>query len=303
MTTQNTPKNSMADKAVLATLKITQWSARRHDKSVSAEVAAQKGATKKAGKYHKALINAESLEDVNSAASDARAALNSLTLPWASEGVRILPAAAFDRFESNMDRCAARFDSAVAAFLADYPERVEQARRNLGELFDATDYPSPKDLANAFKMERRIFPFPESSDFRVEISDSQRDRIRAEIADEQRHTLQNAARDLWDRVYKPVAHMAEKLAAYEKTDDGKTKGVFRDTLVSNVADIAELLPALNLTADPRLDEMASRIKSRLANATAQQLRENDGLRVQVAADAQEMAETMAGWLDGAEGSA
>lgn len=293
-----TDSTSMSDKAMLATLTVRLWSASKHDKKVSAEVTEQKGATKKAGRFHKSLIAAEALDEVRSIAAEARTTMYSLTLPWASEGVRILPAPAFGRFEDAMAARKQTFDQRVAEFLGEYPERVEQARNDLGELFDASDYPTEHELARAFNFERRIWPFPETNDFRVAIGDDERRRIRTEIAAEQQKTLHRAALDLWNRAYEPVQKMAEKLAAYERGPDGKAVGIFRDTLVSNVAEIAELLPALNLAADPRLDEMAARIKSRLAQYTAQQLREDDGARAQVADEAARIGEEMRGWMEG-----
>jgi hypothetical protein len=60
---------------------------------------------------------------------------------------------------------------------------------------------------------------------------------------------------------------------------------FHGSLVTNVLDLVEILPRLNVNADADLNRFAEQIKQRLCNYSAHDLKKNDLLRVTTAADA------------------
>jgi hypothetical protein len=60
---------------------------------------------------------------------------------------------------------------------------------------------------------------------------------------------------------------------------------FHGSLVTNVLDLVEILPRLNVRGDADLNRFAEHIKQRLCNYSAQDLKKNDLLRVTTAADA------------------
>jgi hypothetical protein len=63
---------------------------------------------------------------------------------------------------------------------------------------------------------------------------------------------------------------------------------FHATLVTNVFDLVELLPRLNVNGDPDLNRFAEQIKQRLCGFTAQDLKKRDLLRMATATDAAEI---------------
>ena len=60
---------------------------------------------------------------------------------------------------------------------------------------------------------------------------------------------------------------------------------FHASLVSNVLDLVNLLPQLNVGEDPELSRFAGEIRSKLCGFTARDLKTNDVLRVATANDA------------------
>lgn len=72
--------------------------------------------------------------------------------------------------------------------------------------------------------------------------------------------IQDAVSETWKRLIEPVQAMAEKLS--------QPDAIFRDSLVSNVREMVELVPMLNLTNDRRLTEAARLIQTQLANFDA-----------------------------------
>jgi hypothetical protein len=91
--------------------------------------------------------------------------------------------------------------------------------------------------------------------------------------------LPSAMRDVWARIGDDVGHMADKLASYSVTSEGKvTTGIFRDSMVENVRDLVERLPALNLTNDRKLNELYIKMRDRLCAYDAESLRLDGTLR-------------------------
>ena len=63
---------SLSSRAMLCSLSISMWSARKHDPEASQEIAQRHGAQADAGRYHKVLLPKEALAEVQKIVSDAR---------------------------------------------------------------------------------------------------------------------------------------------------------------------------------------------------------------------------------------
>jgi len=59
MTSFPTPEPSLSSRAMLCSLSISMWSARKHDPEASEEIAQRHGAQADAGRYHKVLLPKE----------------------------------------------------------------------------------------------------------------------------------------------------------------------------------------------------------------------------------------------------
>ena len=285
--TQPVAVNMLATRAMLASVRISVWTARKVDKKVSAETNAANYASADAGRYNKALLAKEALAAVTTAASTARLAHYSKTLPWMDDGARILPAAAFDKYTADLRAIRFQFETAVAEFVSNYSNYVADARRRLGDMYHAEEYPEPAQIEAKFKFETRILPMPDATDFRVDIGDNIAAQIRADISRDTHIALESAQRDVWNRIAGVVGHMVEKLGEYKPaTRKGdKVIGIFRDSLVENIRELVEILPALNLTADPYLTDVIARLARELCANDADTLRESDHIRETTAANA------------------
>lgn len=258
---------SIADRAMLVSLNITGWSARRTDKKVNAEVADKHNLKSKVGNYNKSLLpNCAAFDNVTSMAGALRNTLYHYTLPWMDNGTRILLAAGYELFAQAVKAKTEEYDRAVNAFLAEYPAHVEQARQDLNGLFDPADYPTVDALRGKFKATLKTFPMPDSQDFRVSLSSEAVSLIRESIEESVKSACEDASRDAWTRVGKALAAMQERLT--ERLKDPKT--VYRDTLFSNIAELVEILPALNITEDPALTKIAADIKAQILRGDTNQ---------------------------------
>lgn len=273
------------------------WSARKLDRRVTEQVAADHGAASDAGRYNKALLAKDALAGVVTAANAARSLHYARTLPWLDDGARILPAAAYSDFAPRMARIRDEFLAAVDSFVSAYPSYVADARVRLNGMFNAADYPEPAEIRDRFGFDVRVFPVPDARDFRVQIGDAAADAIREEVERCTREALESAMRDAWQRVAESVGRMAERLRAYKPGADGsRAEGIFRDSLVENVRDLAGILPGLNLTGNPDLARVAERMARELAAHDAADLRESDVLRKATAESAESILADVAAYM-------
>ncbi len=287
----------LTDRAMLASLTITQWSARKHDKRVSDQVARDHDASVDAGRYHKTLVAKEALKEIASVANEARGHHYTNTLPWADNGARILPAANYWDYTQEQRALKERFLGAVTRFCEGYPHYMVEAQTRLKRLFRADDYPLPEELSTKFHYEVAFAPLPAAEDFRVSLGEVEEARIRADIEQRLAEATQAAMRDLWERIYSAVSHLRDRLDLYEVHPvSGNVQNPFRDSLVGNLRDLAELLPKLNVTGDPALDAMRHRLAESLCAHNAQALREDDALREKTARTAEDILADMAGYV-------
>lgn len=273
----------LSEKAMLSHVRVSAWSARRIDRKVTDEVNESHGAANDAGRFNKLLVDKSALSGITAAVSKARTFHYSRTLPWQDDGARLLPAAAFVDYMAQMRTIRAQFDKAVSEFIDGYAKHVDDARSRLGNMFKPEDYPSADDIRDRFAFDTIINPVPAGDDFRVSLGDAQAALIRAEIEARAEAQLTDAMRDVYGRVADVCGRMADKLRSYQPGNDNKkAEGIFRDSLVENVRELAGILPALNITADPKLSAIAERMRKELARHDAEALREDDALRNEVA---------------------
>jgi len=135
---------------------------------------------------------------------------------------------------------------------------------------------------------------PSTSDFRVNLADDEIAVVRRNAEEALRATVNDAVRDLLDRLREPVAHMATRLRLFRRSNGGKVQHPFRDSLVDNVRAIVALAPTLNLMDDPRIAELCVDIDRHLTAHDAEKLRTSPRLRESVANEADAILRRMAG---------
>lgn len=278
----------LSQKAILASIRISQWSARKVDKKATDEVHAHNHADPQSGRYNKLLIAREGLQNVQQVAGEARAFHYSMTQPWLDDGARLLPSALFIAYANRIRDIKADFHRAADAFTSEYPAYVEDSKVRLGKLFRAADYPDPAHIRETFEFDSKILPCPDADDFRVDLAEEHAADIRADVEVRLKQALEDAIRDSLDRVIETVGHMATKLRTYRPARDlgDRTEGAFRNSLVDNVRELARLLPAFNLTGDPILTGISDRITAELCSFDAEDLRADQITRDLIAARAE-----------------
>jgi hypothetical protein len=274
----------LSRKAVLVSVNISQWTARKLDRKVTAETNRKYHATEDAGRYNKRLLAVEQLAEVSALVSKARHLHYRMTRPWADDGPRILANMLFAKFSDEFRVLKRDFNAAADRFARAYPGFVEDRKRALNGMFNAADYPTPSEIRSKFNLDLVVLPFPDAEDFRADLDDDTIADLKRDLQETSKQVASRAMTTTAQQVIETVGHMATKLKEYKSGEPGEH--IFRDSLVNNVRELADLLPAFNLTEDPKLTAITKRIVKELCAEDAAVLRANDDVRkaVQKSAD-------------------
>jgi hypothetical protein len=239
-----THTNDMHTRAMLVTLNISSWTARKYDKKVSKEVADSHNADLSAGRYNKHLLpttaditkqqlkaagkkakvveSPNSYKDLMQHIGEIRAWHYENTLPWADDGKRVLTIANYYPYMDGMRKKQHQFDTLLDAFVRDYPVLKAEAQRILNGMFNSADY--PETVRERFDFAFRIDPVPAGGDWRVELSDEEIKVLAASTEARAREAFENAQADAVKRLYEVVANIHNRLSTEEQCDKCKGKG-------------------------------------------------------------------------------
>jgi hypothetical protein len=272
-------------RAMLLSLSFSKWSARKHDKQVSQEVANTHGLSDvNLGAYRKQLIAKEALDEINALDSQARTVWIKYTSAGRKEGERILSNMFYTPCTTELRTIQAEREIAVQKFKSNFIQFKEDQKKKLNGLFREEDYPTLQELDDKFDMLIDIQPMPDAAEFVVAgIVDEEVKRIEAARAEQSKKMVADAMRETCTRLLETITGtekkpgLIQKLAKFEKLGSS-VKHPFRDTAISNIKDMLDLLPGLNLTNDPKINDIADRIRKELVSLSCEDLRNDDTLR-------------------------
>jgi hypothetical protein len=239
---------SIMNNALLATFNSAQWPIARQDKRLSNQVSK----SQKTGRYvkNRLLTNDPAWRAICQARDMARAVHYAYTLPW-QEGVRLVNPLALEEYQEAMASAEGIYWQAVDGFIRDLDRMKREyymhlQDQGLGKHFNEADY---ADLCrDSFDFQVSLQPMAHDAQF-----DSMADIIGAEKAQELAEALITkqseqwtaATKDVWDRVYKALRHASDKLHHGQR---------LHDSVMDNLQELTDLLPLLNVTNDPDLEQ-------------------------------------------------
>ena len=282
--------------AMLVGLHIAAWSGRLYDREASDHVAVAHEASASAGRYNKRLLPKAAFAALTATMSEARTRHYANSLPWDDKGARLLTVANYEHYTELMDDLRERVVRQRARFIEDYDEYVDQARLDLGRLFRIEDYPSKEALQGKFAIRYRIAPVPDADHFIAKLASDDTERVKRDIERHIEAQLHDAVGDLYRRLGEAVERVSERL---QEDPEGKPL-VFRNSMISNIRDLVDVVPRLNIFGDDELARLCQQVKDRIASVEPDALRPSKtfdpAARAQVKRDADEFMEKFAGYF-------
>lgn len=199
----------------------------------------------------------------------------SMSLPYPEPGIRLIRQDKIDGFDAQMNEFKDELDEAVRQLDEHYAELQSAARDQLGSLYNPTDY--PESLSGMFQV-NWDFPSVDPPDYlrqlNPEIYRQECERVAARFDE----AVRLAEQAFMDELQQLVAHLSERLSGQT---DGKPK-VFRDSAVNNLTEFFDRFRSLNVRSNEQLDSLVSQCQQVIQGVEPQRLRDDGGLRKQVA---------------------
>lgn len=282
---------SLHDRAMLAYITVSCWSARKLDRKATSKVTKDNSATADAGRFNKHLLASadESLRALTKLGGQARRYLEANSLPWDDAGNRLLSNEKMIEVVTELTNLERQFDDLADKFTEEYPVLRAQALANLGDLANDEDYPQPDIVRQKFAMRMSLSPLPEGfGDARTGLQPQQVQALQTHFEARMRTQFNVALESAWRRLLENVTHFADRLTP---DDEGKRK-IFRDSMVTNARETCALLRTLNVFDEPTLDAVRMEVENHICLFDAEQLRDNDQLAKTVHGKAVDLAARM-----------
>lgn len=198
-----------------------------------------------------------------------------MSLPYPETGVRLIRQDSIDEFARRLNGFKSELEEAVVDLGEHYDELMTAARRRLGSLYSAADYPA--SLRGMFAVDWE-FPSVEPPEYlrrlNPELYEQECERVRSRF-DEAVRLAETAFIDEFAQL---VSHLCERLSGER---DGRQK-VFRNSAVDNLTQFFERFRSLNVGTNAELDRLVDQAQQIVGGVRPQNLRDNSSLRQQVA---------------------
>ena len=234
--------------ALLATFNTSMWSIARQDKRLTQHAVRDiENGGRKVGRFVKNRIDPseQAWRNICRARDAARAVHYAYTLPW-QEGLRLVNPVALEEYEDRMKEAENAFWKAVEHFMTVADSLINDARQTLGPYFRESDYADLK--RDAFDFNVTLQPMAHNAQFDAVaelIGAEKAAELAQDLKDQQAKQWHAATRDVWERVYKALKHASDKLHHGER---------LHDSVMDNLQELTGLLPLLNVTNDPQLEQ-------------------------------------------------
>ena len=200
-----------------------------------------------------------------------------MSLPYPEPGLRLIRQDQIEAFNTQMEILQEELDEAVRQLDLHYAELKSAARQRLGTLYNPADY--PESLRGMFQGSWD-FPSVEPPDYlrqlNPEIYRQECERVAARFDE----AVRLAEEAFTGELQQLVAHLTERLTGQT---DGKPK-VFRDSAINNLTEFFERFRQLNVRSNDDLDGLVEQCQGIVRGVEPQILRDNQGLRQQVATE-------------------
>jgi hypothetical protein len=199
-----------------------------------------------------------------------------MSLPYPEPGVRLIRRDEIGLFDTRLTTLRQELDEAVANLDCHFAELKSAARRRLGRLYNAADY--PESLIGLFGVTWE-YPNCEPPAYLQQLSPELYEEESRRVAARFEECVRLAEEAFTEEFGKLVAHLTERLSG--GSEDGKSK-IFRDSAVQNLAEFFQRFRHLNVRSSEQLDQLVDNAQRIVRGVQPQALRDDTSLRQQIA---------------------
>jgi hypothetical protein len=270
--------NPAATEALIADFRaskvsFTMWGTKRalNDENMS-EAAAVFGANAEFMGASKKLINtkAKAFRGVTAIKSRIARAWQESTLPYPEAGIRLMREDAVLGFQSYMDNARIELLAAVEELDGEYMTLRNEARVQLGTLYNESDY--PLTLRGLFDVTWE-FPNVTAPEYLRQLNPKLYEQERQRIVARFDEAVTLAEQAFIGEFEGLVSHLSERLTG--TTNDGKAK-MFKDSTVGNLLNFFDKFGNLSVRSNSQLDTLVAQAKELVAGVEPHHIRPDGG---------------------------
>jgi len=286
----------LKNKALMVRLTRHKISRNKMDKAMGSEVRDKKNVTDdSAVRVNKSIFTKASTDTYMKIYNEGSKYFYRVSLPWDDQGWRLLAIDLYGDFTKKMKSYTKQYRESVVSFVEGIRNHIEEAQAMLGDAFNAADYDkflSPNGtvytewLMEQFAFEVEFNTVTSGDDLRASLTDDDREIIADQINSQALAKFQRANEHIIKTLHTCIFEIHDRLCV--------ETNVFRDTLISNLEDLCDIIPAMNIAGDPAINLLASEAKLKLAKWEPQTLRDDPKVRKEVAKDAAKILDNMKG---------
>ena len=219
-----------------------------------------------------------------------------VTLPWDDRGWRLLGIELFEDFQKSVKQYTKQYREKVLDFIENIEVHIEDSKSMLGEAFCIDDYKflAPNGsvdrdyLLEQFAFEVEFNTVTSGEDLRASLTEDDRHIIAEQINKQAQENFQRANKHIITSLHECILAIHDRLCEDEN--------VFRDTLITNLEDLCDLIPKMNIAGDPKINDLAERAKKGLTKWEPAVLRDVPTLRRDVSNEAKKILKDMDGLI-------
>ena len=209
--------------------------------------------------------------------------------PWGRDGRRFLANALVEKFEKGSTPYLHEIERAQDDFLAEVPHLRNRFKDEAGKLSESMYFPTADELREKFSVGLDYGECADAYDIRLGgLSDEQRERYENQVRESENARVQGVVRHVTDMVEERLVRVVKAMNDYHVDDDGKKHGVFRDSMIGNVREIAGMLEHWNITGDPHVDAVRRKLMTEICPLDSKALRNSPDLRKKVKRNAEDI---------------
>tara|TARA_R110000824_G_scaffold8899_1_gene40343 strand:- start:5325 stop:6266 length:942 start_codon:yes stop_codon:yes gene_type:complete len=222
----------------------------------------------------KSILDSPELKRVERLDGEIRRYLSTICLPSNfKSGIYLLPISLVEKADAEFGAFKVQREALVEHFVEAYESRRLEAQGRLASLFDATDYPRPEVVRDAFSLDTQYVTFDTPASLKGikgEIFKREREKADAMWKD----ALEECRKLLRATMHELVGHIGERLTP----KDGGKKKSFHGSMLTKLDSFMTSFEDRNIANDSELSALVKKAKTVMYGIDAEVLRKEEGVR-------------------------
>ena len=229
--------------------------------------------SKRAGKFVKKLMDESAkFKAVTSKLNEAYNWHKAVTMPFLDNGMRMLHVDKMDDYILQTNKYKSEIQRLLLDLKPEWDNEIALDMQRLAGLGNVKDYPSWGEIEYKYSIDVKFLPVPEASDFRFQVDQD----IVNELDNMKKQAKIEGRQEVFARVEKVVGVAIDQCT--------KSNPRIFDSMLGNMADLADVMKYLNIHDDPEMTVVAEKLKELSESCTTFNLRNDEVIRKVLASD-------------------